>query len=296
MLNLEYDPNKWVELKTRPVNTAQIFITNKCNKRCRGCFNEHNLGKEELSFKRYKQLVTLYKDLGAEKIVLMGGEPTLHPDILKMIKYNNLLELKTTLYTNGKNIKNLYNLDPTELYSTSIRIGVLGLDIGEKTLNEIERVKFPVTIVYMLRRDNIHDLLEVASVTERDFINCTKFYISSIRDINETQDYWVDTKDTILNEQYAELVQSFLHAYSGRLDIHIAWRGTIQTDIHQQCATKKCRFINHFINDERVMCPLDISKKIYLKDSASFKFESRLCTKNESCLLTKIVLINKERI
>ena len=296
MLNLIYDSNKWIEMKTSPMNTAQIFITNRCNKRCRGCFNEHNLGKEELSFKRYMQLVAFYRNLGAQKIVLMGGEPTLHPDILKMVKYNNLLGLKTTLYTNGTNIKKLYNLDPIDLYSTSIRIGVLGLDQGEKTLNEVERVKFPVTIVYMLRRDNIHDLLKVASVAERYFINCTKFYISSIRDINETQDYWKDTKDTIPNEQYAELVQSFLHTYTGKLDIHIAWRGTIQTNTHQQCETKKCRFINHFIDDSRIMCPLDISKKRYLKNNVGFKFESRLCTKNESCLLTKIILINKERI
>jgi len=294
MLNLVYDSNKWVEVKTCPINTAQIFITNKCNKRCRGCFNEYNLGKEELPFKRYKQLVAFYKNLGAQKIVLMGGEPTLHPNILQMIKHNHILGLKTTIYTNGKKIRLLENLDHVALSSTSIRIGVLGLDRGEKTLNEVERVKLPVTIVYMLRRDNIHDLLKVAEEAEKKF-NCTKFYISSIRDITQTKDYWIDTKDTISNEQYAELIQYFLNTYTGSLDLHIAWRGTLQTNIHQQCETEKCRFINSFVDDKRIRCPLDISKKIYLEDDENFKFESRLCNKNKSCILTKIVLINKER-
>ena len=36
---LVYDMNKWKERITDPVPTLQLFITNKCNKRCAGCFH-----------------------------------------------------------------------------------------------------------------------------------------------------------------------------------------------------------------------------------------------------------------
>jgi len=56
MLSLQYDQSKWQELIPRPVNTLQLFITNKCNNRCKACFYAHKLGSEEMSFDDYKKI------------------------------------------------------------------------------------------------------------------------------------------------------------------------------------------------------------------------------------------------
>ena len=48
----------------------------------------------------------------------------------------------------------------------------------------------------MLRQDNINELKEAVKLAEKEF-NCKAFYISSIRDITATKNFWKDTKETI---------------------------------------------------------------------------------------------------
>jgi MoaA/NifB/PqqE/SkfB family radical SAM enzyme len=291
--NLAYNIDKWREIIAEPVPTLQLFITNKCNKRCKGCFYEESLGTDEMTLDRYQELINEYKSR-IKKVILLGGEPTIHKDIDKMICYNIDRGLKTTLYTNGKDLEKLENLEKSEKIHDRIseyldvRIGVLGLYHGEKNLAEIHKTKMPVTIVYMLRKDNIDELFDTAKYAEENF-NCEKFYISSIRDIVTTQNYWTDTEDTIDLVKYGLIVQKFLDEYNGHIPrIDISRRGTLTT-IKDSCHPKieSCRFMNIFPDDKRIICPFDISKKIYTEEN---DFYTRKCNKNEQCLLQKIVL------
>lgn len=63
-----------------------------------------------MSFNDYKKHIKNH--LGAiKKIIILGGEPTLHNDLPKMIIHNNHLGLKTTIYTNGNNLDLFKNVD-----------------------------------------------------------------------------------------------------------------------------------------------------------------------------------------
>ncbi|MDP2908904.1 MAG: radical SAM protein [Nanoarchaeota archaeon] len=279
---LKYDTKKWEELSPKPVNTLQVFITNKCNMRCKACFYAHRLGKEELPFKRYQQLISTYKSK-IDKIILLGGEPTLHKNLNKIITLNTKLGLKTTIYTNGYNIKMLEHAD---LSKTTIRIGVYGAELSEKPLEDVPSVNFPVTIVYMLRKDNVQELMKVAKMAEERF-NCKGFYISSIRDITATQNYWEDTKETLPLKKYFKTVQDFINNYKGGIrKIHIARRGVITTK-NKSLTVNRCRFGNVFPDGKKIICPLDISKKGYAPE---LRFNERPCNKNKECILQKIVL------
>lgn len=284
---LTYDNNKWKEKITRPVPTLQLFITNKCNKRCKGCFYEENLGTEEISLDKYKQLIISYKDK-IRKVILLGGEPTIHNDLDKMIEFNIENDLKTTIYTNGRDLSKLENISNIDFVET--RIGILGLYNGEKHLAEIKSTKIPVTITYMLRRNNINELFSTAKYAEENF-NCKKFYISSIRDITTTKDYWIDTDETIELMEYGSIIQKFMNEYSGNIPrIDISRRGIITTsDDEKYPKIDSCRFLNIFPDDKKIICPFDISKSIY-HTTEKYEFNSRRCNKNNQCLLQKIVL------
>ena len=277
---LFYDKKRWKETITKPVNTLQIFITNKCNMNCKSCFYAHKLGKEELSIEEYKRLVSKYKKK-VKKVIILGGEPTLYKDLSKAIDFNTKQGLKTTIYTNGTNIKILENVD---LSKTTVRIGVYGAEKTEKPLIKVPKTNIPVTIVYMLRKNNVNELMKTANISEKRF-NCQGFYISSIRDISITQNYWEDTKETLLLKDYFQVVQNFIKNYKGNIPkIHIAGRGIITG---KKVKINKCRFGNIFPDKKKIICPLDISKKSYTN---KLMFNQRKCNKNKECILQKIVL------
>jgi organic radical activating enzyme len=279
---LRYDSNVWRELTAEPVNTLQLFITNRCNLRCKGCFYQHKLGKEDMPFEDYKKYVKKYKDQ-VKKVIILGGEPTLHEDLNKMIEFNQSHSLKTTIYTNGFNLETLEDID---LSNVCIRLGVYGSYSSEKPILKVKRAKIPLEIVYMLRKNNVKELKETSRIAEREF-DCKGFYISSIRDIAQTHDYWKDTSETLSLDRYAEVIQNFIDDYTrGIRKIHISRRGVIYTDKTDDF-TNCCRFGNIFPGGEKIICPFDISKKIL---SPELLFNERQCNKSSSCLLRKIVL------
>lgn len=276
---LEYDKSIWEEGTAKPVNTLQLFITNRCNLRCRACFYAGSLGREDMKMEQYKEHVLQYApQIG--KVILLGGEPTLHPDLEQMIYFNKSQGLRTTLYTNGARIRRLEGFD---LEGIEVRVGVYGSKSSEKPLDKIARVSFPITVVYMLRKDNVNELMEAAEMA--DSFGCERFFISSIRDIAETGSFWVDNEDVLPLEQYAEVVQDFVLNYKGSIELNISKRGVLKGKVEP--SPDKCRFGNIFPDGNKVICPFDISLKKYADELC---FNERKCNKNKSCILTKIVL------
>src|ERR1035437_161240 len=132
MYKLQFDESKWKVANYKPSNTVQMFITNQCNKQCAGCFYQNYINNNEMALEDYDAILTNIFNI--EKVVLIGGEPTLHNDIAGFIKYNQVFGYKTTVYTNGYNLKSLENIDLTDV---TIRVGVLGLHESEKPLAEL---------------------------------------------------------------------------------------------------------------------------------------------------------------
>jgi uncharacterized radical SAM superfamily Fe-S cluster-containing enzyme len=68
---------------------ALVEVTSSCNLRCPMCFAESGPGGEHVDFATYARMVDRVVELEgvADVIQLSGGEPTLHPDILRMVRY-----------------------------------------------------------------------------------------------------------------------------------------------------------------------------------------------------------------
>lgn len=276
---LQYDETRWEEVPARVSNTLQLFITNKCNLRCKACFYAENLGKEDMPMDTYKEHVLKYKSQ-IQKVILLGGEPTLHRDLEQMIFFNNSQGLRTTIYTNGVKLSRLEGFD---LSNVEIRVGVYGLKTSEKPLEKIPKVNFPITLVYMLRKDNVHELMPTAEMA--DSYNCRRFFISSIRDIADTGNYWDDNEDTLPLEEYADVVQDFVNNYKGNMELNLSKRGVLKGKVEP--LPGKCRFGNIFPDGNKVLCPFDIALKKYI---AELSFGERKCNKDKHCILMKIVL------
>jgi MoaA/NifB/PqqE/SkfB family radical SAM enzyme len=102
-------------------------LTTSCNLKCKHCFYQNN---NEFSSKHFIEkreafiLINKFKKNGINKLVLTGGEPTIHPDFIEIARFAKNNIKKVTLCTNGvikdKNLKDkIIELD-FDTYTVSI--------------------------------------------------------------------------------------------------------------------------------------------------------------------------------
>jgi hypothetical protein len=277
---IDYNTDLWVEVPPREVNTLQVFITNRCDMRCPECFNLRNLGNEEMSLGQYQRVIDKYAPF-VEKVTLVGGEPTLHREIQEIIRYNYNIGKRTTIYTNGARLQGLVDIP---LDGLSVRVSVFGLENGWKALRKLQPYShLNVMFTYMLKHDNVEELLATAQVLEDEY-GCKDLLISTCRG----DDYWEEYDFTLPLAEYSQVINQFLLDYSGSMTLHIATRGILEGRLASE-RSQTCRFANVFIN-KLIQCPFDIARDVC---ADQISFGEKECHKNDTCLLAKIVLERK---
>lgn len=107
--------------KNKTLLSIELETSHICNLRCIYCYNSS--GKKlqsELTLCEIKEIILQAKDLGAKRVIIIGGgEPLLHPDIFNIFKFINKNNMGIDLFTNGtlitkdiaKRIRD-YNVEP----------------------------------------------------------------------------------------------------------------------------------------------------------------------------------------
>ncbi|NFE96235.1 radical SAM protein [Clostridium botulinum] len=114
-----------------------LEITSFCNQKCIHCFMAEDLNKNYLPSEAIFKVIEGLKNLNIKTIALSGGEPTLHPDFEKIVKFINKNNINIVVLTNGLNINDKL-ISLFRETNTVIRIPLLGL---EKTHDKITSVK-----------------------------------------------------------------------------------------------------------------------------------------------------------
>ncbi len=78
-------------------------IIEKCLNNCMFCSSNSNCNKSQIiSFEDFKRVIDYFMSTGGiEELSLSGGEPFLHPDIMKMVAYSKSLGIRTVIFTSG---------------------------------------------------------------------------------------------------------------------------------------------------------------------------------------------------
>lgn len=153
---------------------CQIELTNRCNLSCSGCFR-HNLkrGYGDMSFTTFKQTIDLCKKLKLKEVWLHNwGEPLLHPEILKFVKYSAQY-FKVGFTSNGTLLTEpmIHNMRHAGLY-------YLDLSLNKNTPKEY-----------------ISHLLNIYTIANKIDINCHfRTVIFSDEDFKYFSDLLVDCK------------------------------------------------------------------------------------------------------
>lgn len=83
------------------IDKYQIEITEVCNLKCEHCYLGKTKRKKTMSYDSFCKIVENGIRKGLKIVELTGGEPTLHPDFDKIVKYTKSKGLYLSLITNG---------------------------------------------------------------------------------------------------------------------------------------------------------------------------------------------------
>lgn len=92
---------------TYSLNSIYIYLTDRCNLKCRHCWIEptydktHGSKESEVDIKYLKSTVSDAKSIGLSHVKLTGGEPFLRNDILDLIDFLHLHDITIDIETNG---------------------------------------------------------------------------------------------------------------------------------------------------------------------------------------------------
>ncbi len=84
--------------------SMEVEFSLRCNFNCPYCYVPEKFLKNELTPEEIRSGIKQAKELGARKIIILGGEPMIYPYIMDMIKFIKDLDLDIELFTNGFNI------------------------------------------------------------------------------------------------------------------------------------------------------------------------------------------------
>ncbi|MCK9417883.1 MAG: radical SAM protein [Nitrospirae bacterium] len=114
--------------------SMEMEFNKNCNFRCLYCYaSDSNVNRNELSKHEFLDLINQARELGARKIIVLGGEPMLYPPIIEMIQYIRGLGMDIELFTNGTNI----TLEMARtLYDLGVRV-VLKMNTFEEKIQDM---------------------------------------------------------------------------------------------------------------------------------------------------------------
>jgi organic radical activating enzyme len=280
--------NEYEELPVKKRNTLQVFVTNKCNLRCEGCFTRKLLiDNTNISLEEYTSAVNEGVSKGVKQINLLGGEPLLHPDLLSMIAINRERELATTIYTNGYFLN---RFQAKQFEGSKLRVSVYCKTDGIKSSDGLPKTNIPFDANFMVSANTkLEELLCCANEFERGR-NGKVFFISSIRELDNPQkEFFADTALTMPVLEYKKLVHNFLDSYKGNMAIHVSKRGVFESTL--DLPATKCAFSNYIIGGRIVQCPYDLVNEKY---QSGYEFGKRNCQQNSTCLMSKVVYRRKK--
>jgi uncharacterized radical SAM superfamily Fe-S cluster-containing enzyme len=122
------------------LDRVETHLVDHCNLSCKGCSHYSPLAPKNFTNvgKFKKDMAALSKKVGISYLRLLGGEPLLHPDITKFIKYARRYFPQTLIgiATNGILLPKMKNGFWTACRKNNIQIEISQYQVNEKKIDE----------------------------------------------------------------------------------------------------------------------------------------------------------------
>jgi MoaA/NifB/PqqE/SkfB family radical SAM enzyme len=177
-------------------NSTNLFfhILTRCNLKCQHCYiNPEQHGKKTLSFATIAAWLAEFAPKATRtNLIILGGEPTLHPDLPRVTKYARSLGFSSiTVDTNGYLFHDiLLKVDPGEVDYFSFSLDgvtrktndrIRGEGSYDACLSGIRRANargFAASLIYTVSRLNVGELERVVPLLKE--LGISRFFIQVI--------------------------------------------------------------------------------------------------------------------
>lgn len=103
MKQFDFTEDEIREVPSGRLLTMEIEFTLACNYHCPYCYaTENGLPPDELSEEEIRSVLKQAQEMGARKIIILGGEPLIYPNLKQMIDYIGELDMAVEIFTNGE--------------------------------------------------------------------------------------------------------------------------------------------------------------------------------------------------
>jgi MoaA/NifB/PqqE/SkfB family radical SAM enzyme len=189
---------------SRRFHNIYLYITERCQLRCGHCYMGDRLERgQAMSFEKAAATISYMNRLGAEYLTFVGGEPTLHPDLPRMVKHAlDAGYRKVMLDSNGLLVKRIQQIPPESLFYVRISLDgaspethdkVRGSGNFDKTIDAIKLLTssgYTVRITSTIFRFNIHEAFKIISLADELGVRLVNFHTFSEEGNGVVNSHW----------------------------------------------------------------------------------------------------------
>lgn len=185
-------------------STAWLTTNRTCNNNCLWCYAKKTLRKTQImDFEKAKIAIDELIKKGIHRIVLIGGEPTIYPHFIDLIRYINSKNIIVSIATNGRKFKDI-NFANEVLNAGANRIDISLKAITEKEYmentgtygllemlqgyNNLKKLGFSPTMSYVIVSDSRVKFDNLLSFLEKENISQISLqFVKPTLSLNETE-------------------------------------------------------------------------------------------------------------
>ncbi|MCM8792738.1 MAG: radical SAM protein, partial [Candidatus Omnitrophica bacterium] len=165
-----------------------LMLTRRCNLDCEFCDQSYKFN-QEMSLSDAIKIIDSAKKLNIKMLVITGGEPFLHPDLFKIVRYAKENGISVCITTNGTLIKDKIN----DIIDSNLDFLTISLDGFEETHDILRGVKGAFNKVMEgireLRKNGYKNFSICFVVTNKNIKDLEKVYFFC-KSKNISFDFW----------------------------------------------------------------------------------------------------------
>lgn len=184
--------------------TAWLTTNRTCNNNCNWCYAKNSLNsKTIMDLSKTKQLVDNLKKRNVKRIILIGGEPTIYPYFIDLIKYIRESNMRVSIATNGRKFSDM------SFASKVLNAGINGIDISLKAIteeeyknntgsyglkemldgyNNLKKLNFNPSVSYVIvDDDHIKFDALVSFLIKNNITDCSFQFVKPVLEMNKTE-------------------------------------------------------------------------------------------------------------
>ncbi len=117
------------------INTFWLVLGYACNNNCIHCYASPSVYKRKwMDYSFAKEVIITLKENGAKECLLIGGEPTLYPNLIEVISFGANNGLKMIIVSNGRRFS-----DPSfaqSLFSSGLDRAIISLESTDEEVHD----------------------------------------------------------------------------------------------------------------------------------------------------------------